>query len=313
MKTKIGKTQGFGFNGKVLFIVLFVGIISISLYGCVKKNAPAVNSKNILATVNGKNITVAEFNAEINKYPPSLKAMFETTEGSKRLVKNLVERQLLISDAVKKGIDKSDTYKLRVTNFKKTLMIQLLLQKQIADKLNITIADAKAYYKANPFIFNLPLKINVSYIQLNSLKNARAAYSMLTSGKAFSAVARRLSSAKNAKSGGQMGWIKFNDTAPAFNNAAFRIRKVGEYSHITKVGKYFDIIRLNNRIAGKTKSFSSMSGNIVHLLKQQERGKIINGFITQLSAKSNVKYFYNNLPTVKAAKVSKKSVKAAKK
>lgn len=313
MKTETGKTQGFRFNGKVLFMALLVGIMSMSLYGCVKKNARPVSSKNILATVNGKNITVKELNAEINKYPPSMRAIFKTPKYSKKLVRTLVDKQLLLSDAVKKGIDKSNAYKLHVANFKKSLMIQLLLQKQITDKLHVTVADAKAYYKAHPFVFNLPLKINVSYIQSNSLKHARVAYNLLASGKPFADVARKLSNAKNAKSGGTMGWIKFNATTPAFNNAAFRIQKVGGYSGIVKVGKSFDIIRLNNRIAGKPKPFSSLSGSIMHMLKQQERSKVINNFIEQLSAKSNIKYFYNNLPTVKPAKVTEKNIKPVKK
>ncbi len=308
MKQMYSKTQKFKISGKVLFITLFAVVISMSLYGCAKKIAP---SSKVIATVNGKPITVNKFKSEIAKFPPNLKAYLQTPAGSKRFVRSLVDRQILVNEAIKDGINKSKAYKSQVSDFTSGLLVQLLLHKEIANKVHVTTADAKAYYKKHFLSFNLPSKVNVSYIQSNSLKQAQVAYNLLKSGKPFAAVAQKYSTAPNAKSGGILGWIKFEQTTPAFNNAAFSLRKIGEYSNIVKVGNNFDIIRLNNIITGKPKPFSKIKNNIVVMMKQKEASKILKSFVKKLRAKSNIKYYYNNLPNLEAAP-QKKVIKGKK-
>ncbi|MCL4542225.1 MAG: peptidylprolyl isomerase [Deltaproteobacteria bacterium] len=298
MKLKIGSVQRFKIKGGVLFIALFAVVISVSLYGCAKKSVP---SSKVIATVGEKPITVGEFKSEIAKLPPNLAAYLQTPAGSKKLLKSLVDRQLLVNEAIKEGINRSKAYNSQVSDFKKGLLVQLLLQNEVANKVLVTTADAKAYYKKHFLSFNLPLKINVSYIQSNSLKRAQTAYNLLKSGKQFAAVARKYSTAPNAKSGGILGWIKFEQTTPVFNNAAFSLHKIGEYSNIVRVGNNFDIIMLNNIIAGKPKPFSKVKNNIIIMMKQKESAKTLESFVKKLRAKSNVKYFYNNLPTFKSA------------
>ena len=296
-----GRSQRFfKINGKILFIALFAVIISMSLYGCAKKSAP---SSKVIATVNGKPITVGKFKSEIAKFPPNLKDYLQTPAGSKRFIRSLVDRQILVNEAVKEGINKSKDYKSQVSDFKKGLLVQLLLHKEISNKVSVTTADAKSYYKKHFLSFNLPSKINVSYVQSSSLKQAQAAYNLLKSGKPFAAVAQKYSTAPNAKSGGTLGWIKFEETTPAFNNAAFNLRKIGEYSNIVKVGNNFDIIRLNNIIAGKPKPFSKVKNDIIVMMKQKEASNILKNFVKKLRAKSNIKYYYNNLPNFEAAPV----------
>lgn len=303
MKTKSIGSKNFKVYGRVLFIALFTLVISMSLYGCAKKNA--VSSKAI-ATVNGKSITVGKFKSEVDKFPPNLRAYLQTPAGSKRFLKSLVDRQLLADEAVKEGINKSKAYKSQISDFKKGILVQLLLHKEIADKVKVTNADAKAYYKKHFLSFNIPSKINVSYIQSDSAKQAQIAYNFLKSGKPFASAAQKYSTAPNAKSGGNLGWIKFEQTTPAFNNAAFSIPKVGDYSNVVKVGNHFDIIKLNNIVAGKPKPFSKVKNEIIAMMKQKESSKILKNFVKKLRTKSKVKYFYNNLPvynnTVKPAK-----------
>lgn len=297
-------------KSKVLFIALFAVVISMGLYGCAKKSAP---SSKVIATVNGKPITVGKFKSEMAKFPPNLRAYLQTPAGAKRFIKSLVDRQILVNEAVKEGVNKSKAYKSQVSDFRKGLLVQLLLHKEIANKVHVTTADARSYYKKHFLSFNLPSKVNVSYIQSNSFKHAQAAYNLLKSGRPFAAVAQQYSTAPNAKSGGILGWIKFEETAPAFNNAAFSIPKVGEYSNIVKVGNNFDIIRLNNMIAGKPKPFSGVKNDIITIMKQKEASKILKNFVEKLRAKSNIKYFYNNLPAVETAPAPEKNVAAGKK
>ena len=300
-------------KGSILLIALFSIVLSMGLYGCAKKQ-PSASSK-VIAEVNGKPITAAKFQEEMSKFPPELRSYLETPAGEKRLLKSLVDRQILVSEALREGVNKSKSYKTQISDFKKGLLVQLLLHKEVANKVKVTVADAKAYYKKHYLSFNLPSKINVSYIQVNSPKKAQSAYKMLTSGKPFAAVAQKYSIAPNAKNGGMLGWIKFQETTPAFNNAAFSIPKVGGISKIVKVGNHYDIIKLNNIVTGKPKPFSSLKNQIIMIMKQKEASKILKSFVGNLRKKAKIKYFYKNLPAANSAatQVSPGQTKAAAK
>ena len=299
MKQMYSKTQKFKISGKVLFITLFAVVISMSLYGCAKKIAP---SSKVIATVNGKPITVNKFKSEIAKFPPNLKAYLQTPAGSKRFVRSLVDRQILVNEAIKDGINKSKAYKMQLSDFKKGLLVQLLLNEKVQKKLVITNQAAKNFYKKHLNTFNLPSKINVSYIQLHSLSAAKKVYSDLQKGISFPKLAKKYSAAPNAAQGGTLGWIKFGQTTPAFNQAAFGISKIGGYSSIVNVGKNYDIIKLNNILAGKPRPFSKIKSQIIMIMKEKEGQNLFKTYLDKVKKASKITYYYNNLAVLNQVK-----------
>ena len=162
-----------------------------------------------------------------------------------------------------------------------------------------------------PSLIALSAKINVSYIQLSSLSVAKKVYSDLQKGISFPKLAKKYSAAPNAAQGGTLGWIKFGQTTPAFNQAAFGISKIGGYSNIVSVGKNYDIIKLNNILTGKPRPFSKIKNQIIMIMKEKEGQNLFKTYLDKVKKASKVTYYYNNLavfnqvkPT--ASKLSKK-------
>lgn len=294
-------------KGSFLLIALLSIVVSATFYGCAKKKPAAVppHPSKVLATINGKPITLSMLKKEMAQFPPVLKSYIESPIGEKRLLKTLVNRKILAEEALKEGINKSKSYKSQLANFKKDLLVQVILNKRVTKKIKVTDAEAKAYYKSHYLYFNTPSEINVSYIQVNSLKQANAAYKMIKSGKPFAAAAEKYSLAPNAKKGGVLGWIKHGETPAEFNNAAFNIKKIGGMIK-ARVGGKFDIIRLNNVILVKPQPFSMYKKQIVELLKQKKSSNFLKVFLKKLRTKYKVKYFYNNLPAAQNNEAKKK-------
>ncbi|MHB1680359.1 MAG: peptidylprolyl isomerase [bacterium] len=284
---------------KIILFSLFMFLVSFGLYGCAKKAAPPTK---VLATVNGKPITVNEFKAEVAKLPPSVSSFVSTQQGQKRFLKSMVERQILADRAIKDGINKSKAYKMQLSDFKKGLLVQLLLNEKVQKKLVITNQEAKNFYKKHLNTFNLPSKINVSYIQLHSLSAAKKIYSILQKGVSFSKLAKKYSVAPNAAQGGILGWIKFGQTTPAFNQAAFGIAKMGGYSNIVSVGKNYDIIKLNNILTGKPRPFSKIKNQIIMIMKEKEGQKLFKTYLDKVKKASKVTYYYKNLAVLNQVK-----------
>lgn len=277
---------------KIILFSLFMFLVSFGLYGCAKKAAPPAK---VLAMVNGKPITVNEFKTEVAKLPPSVSSFVSTPQGQKRFLKSMVERQILADRAIKDGINKSKAYKMQLSDFKKGLLVQLLLNEKVQKKLVITNQAAKNFYKKHLNTFNLPSKINVSYIQLHSLSAAKKVYSDLQKGISFPKLAKKYSAAPNAVQGGTLGWIKFGQTTPAFNQAAFGISKIGSYSNIVNVGKNYDIIKLNNIVTSKPRPFSKIKNQIIMIMKEKEGRKLFKTYLDKVEKASKVTYYYKNL------------------
>lgn len=284
---------------KIILFSLFMFLVSFGLYGCAKKAAPPAK---VLAMVNGKPITVNEFKTEVAKLPPSVSSFVSTPQGQKRFLKSMVERQILADRAIKDGINKSKAYKMQLSDFKKGLLVQLLLNEKVQKKLVITNQAAKNFYKKHLNTFNLPSKINVSYIQLHSLSAAKKVYSDLQKGISFPKLAKKYSAAPNAAQGGTLGWIKFGQTTPAFNQAAFGISKIGGYSSIVNVGKNYDIIKLNNILAGKPRPFSKIKSQIIMIMKEKEGQNLFKTYLDKVKKASKVTYYYNNLAALNQVK-----------
>lgn len=187
-------------KGKLL-IGLSAAVLSVGLYGCSKMG----QSAKAVATVDGKPITVKQFKNQMSKMPSHIQSFIKTPEGEKRLLKSLVDSQIIINEALKEGLNKSKAYKNQMSNFRKSILIRLVLKKQLKKKVSVTDAEAKAFYEKH-------------YLSAPRSKNV------------------------------------------------------------------------------KPIPFPAVKAQIIMMLKQQKRAKILKSFVANLRKNAKVKYFYNNLP-----------------
>src|SRR5688500_2412724 len=101
-----------------------------------------------LARVNGKVITVEEFN---KKYQALLPLYQNKTPTKQTVLDDLIKRELGIQEAKKLKLDQDP----EVVDEMNTVLYQALLRKQLAkdfEKITITDGDAKDWYSKNPDI-----------------------------------------------------------------------------------------------------------------------------------------------------------------
>ncbi len=159
---------------------------------------PAGNAENA-ATVNGVAITKADYEAEVTRFDRQV-AMTgrnpddkETSAMKKKILDNLIGRELLKQQAAKEGIKADDAEttaqmevlkkkfgseqdyqdalkKMNITEqtikeqFSSELVMRKLIDKEVADKITLGPNDAKDFYDKNPEIFKTPEMIRASHI-----------------------------------------------------------------------------------------------------------------------------------------------------
>ncbi|HMK43771.1 MAG TPA: peptidyl-prolyl cis-trans isomerase [Dissulfurispiraceae bacterium] len=195
------------------------------LVGCANKPADQGGSSPVVATVDNVVITAKDVQEEMKGLPDVAKQFFQGPEGTTRFVDELAKKEMLYLEAKKRGIDKEKDVEKRIEDFKKIVMINKMLEKEIEAKAKPTDQEIKEFYDKNKEEFIESGQVRLSQIVVKNEEDAKKAMERLQKGDDFKAVAADLSKDKSAKAGGDIGFFKRGELDPQLENVAFRLKK----------------------------------------------------------------------------------------
>lgn len=243
-------------------------------------------------TVNGIQISIDQINAEVQYHPaPSLpEAKYEAMQA-------LVIRELLLQEAVKKGLSKHGEIREASDD-----IIDRLLEKELSI-LEPTTDECKRYYENNRKRFVAAPIFEASHIlymaspadaeaRKQALMRAKKALESITGNKSlFADIAKAESACSSAKQGGNLGQLSKNQTVPAFEGALFQMKE-GELSKEpveTEVG--YHIIQVHKRIDGKQLPFEAVSEWISDFLSKQNWQRALSQYLQILIGQAEISGF----------------------
>ncbi|MBL7084778.1 MAG: peptidylprolyl isomerase [Candidatus Omnitrophica bacterium] len=217
---------------KVLLALLLV--LTFALSGCgeggiagwLKSGKPKAEVKSeveevegtVLASVNGTIITLEDFNARIDAVnkeirasediPDSVKSNYLITsaEDKKKILESMVERKLLVAEAIDRGLDQDEDFKQAMKALREELLFAKIIESEKA-KASITTKEVENFYNINKQAFAIPEERKVSMMVMPSEDKAKEVLIVLLQGGDFGALARVNSKDKSATSGGDIGFI----------------------------------------------------------------------------------------------------------
>ena len=240
--------------------------------------ASAVYAATVV-TVNGKNITDTEIQEVLmqgtqgryDQLPDEKKA-----EISQRVIDGLISQELIYADAKKEGVLESTEYKNELANVLERVKVQLaskVWEKRQFDKVKVNAKDIKAYYKANPEEFTEKAKVRASHILVKTEDEAKAIIKEVGSLKGgalnakFAEVAKAKSTGPSGPKGGDLGFFGQGQMVPAFNDAAFAMKK-GEMTKTPVKSQFgYHVILVTDKQKAKNLSFDEVKGFIEQKLK----------------------------------------------
>jgi len=262
-------------------------VVSTALIaGCDKGSAPAANGTapaassssavvvdkaDAVAVVNGQYIaksTLADLEKEI-----AVRGQGQTFPKEK-LIEELVQRQLLIQDAVQKKLDQTPEVVAQLEGAKNTLLTQADLQNFL--KTNpVTDADLKAEYDSKVGGSNAT-EYKASHILVKDEAEAKKLIADLDKGAKFADLANKHSlDAKESQNGGELGWFAAGQMVEPFSEAVAKLEK-GKYSKEpvkTQFG-YHIILREDSR-AQTPPPFDAVKEQLKPLLERKKVQKMV--------------------------------------
>ncbi|TAL41718.1 MAG: peptidylprolyl isomerase [Methylovulum sp.] len=220
---------------KKTFIPLLVVGTALLAAGCEQKTAdnaaptastaPVVDKADAIAVVNGKYIakeTLANLEKEI-----AMRSQGQTIPKEK-LIEELIQRELLIQDALQKQLDKSPEVLANIEDAKKSILTQADVQNFM--KTNpVTDAEIKAEYDSKVGGTNAT-EYKARHILVKTEAEAKKIIAELDKGADFAKLANKSSlDAKESQSGGDLGWFVASQMVEPFSKAVIALEK-GKYT-----------------------------------------------------------------------------------
>jgi len=147
----------------------------------------------------------------------------------------------------------------------------------------------KKYYEKNKETFKREREINTRHILLNTEEEARQIKDKLAKGEDFAELARRYSIDPSAKaSGGEIGFHPKGSLLPEYEDAAFKLKKVGQTSGIVKTKFGYHIIKLEGIKPPSYVPYEEVKDYIKQKLAQEKQTQALEKYITDLKQSAKI-------------------------
>lgn len=189
--------------------------------------ASAADDNNVIATINGTNITEGTLNryADQRGLPP------EMPKGQQRnaLIEELINRELIYQNAVSIGVDKTPAIQEEV-NYQRINIIASSMLNRSSDRFAVSEADLKKEFENRKGELG-GKEFKARHILLTTEADAKAVIAELDKGADFATLAGKKSTGPSATNGGDLGWFQPAQMVKPFSDAAAKLSK----GHYTKM------------------------------------------------------------------------------
>ncbi|MDH4231075.1 MAG: peptidylprolyl isomerase [Nitrospirota bacterium] len=255
-------------------------ILTFALISCSKKGAEQKGP--FLAKVGNTTITQADYEREFQALPDYAQQLFADEQGKEKFLNEVINKEILYQEALKKGLDKTPEYKRKLEEFRKLTLVSELFEKEIMSKAKVSDQEVKEYYEKNKEDFAPTTQIRASHILVKTEDEAKKVLERLKKGEKFGDIARAVSIDKgSAKNGGDLGPFSKGQMVPEFERAAANLN-VGEISMPVKTQFGYHIIKVTDRKKGAVIEFEKIKDMISQRLSGEKQKEAFDQYLAEL-------------------------------
>ena len=246
----------------------------------------AIGPNEVIAESARAKVTMADYEAEIDKLPPVSRAEFAANKlRLTQFLDTLYTSRVLAADARASGLDKDPLLARQIAIQVDRLLaaaryaqLEAAAGAQFDKSIDQYTPRAREIYAATRSKYAVPEQVRVAHILVKikdgnadaALKRAGEARAKALAGADFATLAREYSDDPSvARNGGELGFFEMKTMDAAFAAAAFAMTKKGELSQPVKSSFGYHIILFEDRRPAATKTFDEAKGEILSDLRKR--------------------------------------------
>lgn len=220
-----------------------------------------------IAVVNGKAIPSSRADAVV-KQVVAQGQQPDSPQLREMVKKDLIAREVMMQEAIKRGFDKDATVKAQLENVRQSLVVNALA-KEYMTKNPISDAEMKAEYdrfKAQAG----DKEYHVRHILVETEADAKAVIAKLKGGAKFEELAKSSKDAGSANNGGDLDWASPSSFPKPFSDAFVNLKKGEVASTPVQTPNGFHVVKLDDTRAAKLPSFEEVKPQIAEAMAQKK-------------------------------------------
>ena len=254
--------------------------------------------KKILAKVGQKEITNLDVQSAIQGLDPYQAQQFQTEEGQKYVLDDLINQELLYMYAKDNKIDQDEQFRNEMKRVEENVLKQYVINK-ILTSVKLTEEEKKAFYEAQKQSFSKPETANAKHILVDSEEKANDILGKINAGDvSFEDAAKEHSTCPSKNNGGDLGTFGRGQMVPEFEEAVFNMNN-GEVSGPVKTQFGYHLIKLENKNESSIPAYDEVAEEVGKTLLFQRQGEVYQQKLNEVKEKyPNLMYFdeaVNNL------------------
>ncbi|MGL5749935.1 MAG: peptidylprolyl isomerase [Paraclostridium sp.] len=240
--------------------------------------------KTILATVGQKEITNLDIENALKSLDPYQAMQFNTEEGKKRLLEDLVNQELFYMEAVEEDLHNDENFKVEMKKIEENMLKQYSINKLLT---NITLTDEEitAFYEANKANFVKPETASAKHILVETEEVATDLLNKINANEmSFEDAAKAHSTCPSNEAGGDLGTFPRGQMVPEFEEAVFTMNN-GEVRGPVQTQFGYHLIKVEDRVEGGQSELEEVKEEISKSLMYQKQNAAYSAKLEQLNKK----------------------------
>ena len=243
-----------------------------------------MSEQNILATVDGVNITEADVDAYIAKLPQEQQAYAAYPQFREHCLKQLMAFHLYAKMAVEEKMDETEEFKMQMEKARKEILAQTAINSILKD-ITVTEEELQTFYKENPVHFTEPESAHAKHILVDTEEKAAEIMAAIEKGEvAFEDAAKEFSSCPSNAQGGDLGEFGRGQMVPEFDQVAFEA-EIGKVVGPVKTQFGYHLIKVESRKETSVMAFEDVKDYIQGTLLQQKQNEAYTAKFKELEEK----------------------------
>jgi len=233
---------------------------------------------------------------QLNEQKKKMFERYNNPQARQQYLQSWLAQEVLYRQALQEELTEKPEAKKLIDQLTRGALSQLVMNSELASKINITETDIQTYYTANKDKFVDPSGATISHILVDDEEKAKELMGRIKEGEDFAELARQFSKDTDTKEdGGKIGaevqegsHIPGIGTKAELNKRIFALEAPKLLDEPFKTEKGWEIVKVETVIPERQKELDEVRQQVMSMLTSQKSQDVQRDLIEQLMDKHNV-------------------------